>query len=73
MGVYITGIIGVIVFYVAVLGVGVWAAAFKKKKAVRGQDDMILASRGLGPLLGVFTLIGKSSNLFLQRVVTTTR
>ncbi|XP_026828262.1 high-affinity choline transporter 1-like isoform X1 [Ooceraea biroi] len=57
MGVYVTGVIGVIVFYVAVLGVGVWAAAFKKRKAARGQDDMMLANRRLGPLLGVFTLI----------------
>lgn len=58
MGVYVTGVIGVIIFYVAVLGVGIWAAAFKRKKAAQGQDDMILANRRLGPLLGVFTLIG---------------
>ncbi|KAL6440542.1 hypothetical protein ACFW04_003209 [Cataglyphis niger] len=57
MGVYVTGIIGVIVFYIAVLGVGIWAAAFKRKKAAQGQDDMMLANRRLGPLLGVFTLI----------------
>lgn len=58
MGVYVTGVIGVIVFYIAVLGVGIWAAAFKRKKAAQSQDDMILANRRLGPLLGVFTLIG---------------
>jgi len=58
MGVYVTGVIGVIVFYIAVLGVGIWAAAFKRKKAAQGQDDMMLANRRLGPLLGVFTLIG---------------
>lgn len=57
MGVYVTGVIGVIVFYIAVLGVGIWAAAFKRKKAAQSQDDMILANRRLGPLLGVFTLI----------------
>lgn len=58
MGVYITGVIGVIVFYVAMLGVGIWAATFKKRKAMQGQNDMMLANRRLGPLLGVFTLIG---------------
>lgn len=58
MGVYVTGVIGVIIFYVAVLGVGIWAAAFKRKKAAQGQDDMILANRRLGPVLGVFTLVG---------------
>ncbi|CAL1675731.1 unnamed protein product [Lasius platythorax] len=57
MGMYITGVIGVIVFYIAVLGVGIWAAAFKRKKAAQSLDDMMLANRRLGPLLGVFTLI----------------
>lgn len=59
MGVYVTGVVGVIVFYLTVLGVGIWAAAVKKKKARQGQDAMMLANRDLGPLLGVFTLIGK--------------
>jgi len=60
MGLYVTGVIGVIVFYIAVLAVGIWAAAFKRRQAAQGhmQNDMILANRRLGPLLGVFTLIG---------------
>ncbi|XP_076162183.1 high-affinity choline transporter 1 isoform X2 [Ptiloglossa arizonensis] len=57
MGVYVLGVVGVIVFYVAVLGVGIWAAVVKEKKSQQGQDAMMLANRGLGPLLGVFTLI----------------
>lgn len=59
MGVYVIGLTGVIVFYVAVLGVGIWAAVAKKKKSRHGQDGMILANRGLGPVLGIFTLIGE--------------
>lgn len=59
MGVYVIGLVGVIAFYVAVLGVGIWAAAVKKKKSRHGHDALILANRGLGPILGVFTLIGK--------------
>lgn len=57
---YVTGVIGVIVFYIAVLAVGIWAAAFKRRQAAQGhlQDDMMLANRRLGPLLGVFTLVG---------------
>lgn len=62
MGVYVIGLVGVIAFYVAVLGVGIWAAAVKKKKSRHGHDALILANRGLGPILGVFTLIGKFSN-----------
>ncbi|XP_076753581.1 high-affinity choline transporter 1 [Xylocopa sonorina] len=57
MGVYVIGLAGVIVFYVAVLGVGIWAATVKKKKSHHGQDSMMLANRGLGPILGAFTLI----------------
>ncbi|XP_033309945.1 high-affinity choline transporter 1-like isoform X2 [Bombus bifarius] len=57
MGVYVIGLIGVIVFYVLVLGVGIWAGTVKKKKSRHGQDAMILADRGLGPILGIFTLI----------------
>ncbi|KAI4484764.1 hypothetical protein M0804_007330 [Polistes exclamans] len=59
MGVYVIGIAGVIVFYVAVLCVGIWAAFVKRKKSQQqhGQNDMILANRRLGPLLGVFTLV----------------
>lgn len=63
MGVYVTGLVGVIVFYVAVLGVGMWAAAVKEKKSRHGQDAMMLANRSLGPILGVFTLIGESEKL----------
>ena len=62
------GLVGVIAFYVAVLGVGIWAAAVKKKKSRHGHDALILANRGLGPILGVFTLIGKcfKQNSFLH-------
>lgn len=66
MGVYVIGLVSVIAFYVAVLGVGIWAAAVKKKKSRHGHDALILANRGLGPILGVFTLIGKFSNSFLH-------
>ncbi|XP_053972095.1 high-affinity choline transporter 1-like [Hylaeus volcanicus] len=55
MGVYVLGVVGV--FYVAVLGVGIWAAVVKEKKSQQGQDAMMLANRGLGPLLGLLTLI----------------
>lgn len=61
------GIAGVLVFYAAVLGVGVWAATKKRKKNRSGQDDMILANRGLGLVLGVFTLIGEFSTELLWK------
>ena len=68
MGVYVPGVAGVSVFYAAVFGVGVWAAATKRKKNRRGQDDMILANRGLGLVLGVFTLIGEPYPLIIFNI-----
>lgn len=67
---YVTGVIGVIVFYIAVLAVGIWAAAFKRRQASQGhlQDDMMLANRRLGPLLGIFTLIGNCPRKDLHHV-----
>ena len=71
MGVYVTGVIGVIVFYVAVLAVGIWAAAFKRRQVAQGhfQADMMLANRRLGPLLGVFTLIGNHPQPGKKRIL----
>ncbi|XP_017880185.1 high-affinity choline transporter 1-like [Ceratina calcarata] len=57
MGVYVLGLVGVILFYIAVLVVGIWAGATKKKKARDGQESIILANRNLGPVLGIFTLV----------------
>ncbi|XP_015119726.1 high-affinity choline transporter 1 [Diachasma alloeum] len=58
MGLYAAGVAGIGVFYTAVLSISVWAAASKRKK-VHGKslDDLILANRGLGLLLGTFTLV----------------
>lgn len=59
MTLYVTGIAGVVVFHALVLGVGIWAAASRRKKnPQQGEIDMILANRELGLCLGIFTLIG---------------
>ncbi|XP_012276266.1 high affinity choline transporter 1 [Orussus abietinus] len=57
MAMYVTGVAGVAVFYLLVLGVGAWAAAAKRRNSQRCQDDLILANRGLGLCLGIFTMI----------------
>lgn len=60
MGVYVAGAAGLAGLYAAVLGVGVWAAAAKRRKAPGGPSEMILANRNVGLFLGVFSLVGNA-------------
>ena len=56
MAVNISGLIAVIVFYILILAVGIWAAR-KTKKA--NNEDLMLAGRDIGMFVGVFTMTGK--------------
>ena len=72
MALNVVGLIGIIVFYLAILAVGVWAA-FKRKKfrseeltASEGEggltsasEDVMLAGRNIGLFVGVMTMTGK--------------
>nr|CAD7197844.1 unnamed protein product [Timema douglasi] len=54
MAVFVTGLVGILVFYVAVLGVGIWAGTKQKNN---GEEEVMLAGRNLGMVVGVLTLI----------------
>lgn len=59
MSVNIAGLISVIIFYVLILLVGLWAA--RKKKKTTGQEgleseDVMLAGRNIGVWVGTFTM-----------------
>jgi high affinity choline transporter 7 len=56
MAVNISGLIAVIVFYILILAIGIWAAR-KTKKA--NNEDLMLAGRDIGMFVGVFTMTGK--------------
>ncbi len=56
MAVNIPGLIAVIVFYILILAIGIWAAR-KTKKA--NNEDLMLAGRDIGVFVGVFTMTGK--------------
>lgn len=64
MSVNVPGIIAILVFYLLILGVGLWAAR-KSKGAGTSDDgtteseDVMLAGRNIGMLVGVFTMTGK--------------
>lgn len=55
MAVFVAGVAGLLVFYVVVLAVGVWAGTKQKNQ---GEEEVLLAGRNLGLTIGLLTLIG---------------
>jgi len=59
--VYIVGVVGIVVFYLIILGLGLWAARRRKE----GEEEAMLAGRSIGKIVGTFTMTGiKLSQLF---------
>ncbi|XP_063237409.1 high-affinity choline transporter 1-like isoform X2 [Bacillus rossius redtenbacheri] len=54
MAVFVTGLVGILVFYLAVLAVGIWAGTKQKNS---GEEEVMLAGRSLGMFVGVLTLV----------------
>ncbi|CAH3022734.1 unnamed protein product, partial [Porites evermanni] len=52
----IPGIVGIVVFYLLILAVGIWAS--RRRKA--GEEEVMLAGRSIGTYVGIFTLTGKA-------------
>ncbi len=60
MQVHIGGLIAIIVFYVLILGVGIWAARkSKSSEADPDSEDVMLAGRNIGIWVGIFTMTGQ--------------
>lgn len=58
MHVNVTGVIGIVVFYVLILFVGIWAAK-KKGSGSESEEEVMLAGRNIGLFVGIFTMTGK--------------
>ncbi|XP_064618217.1 high-affinity choline transporter 1-like [Liolophura sinensis] len=57
MAVHVAGVIAIIFFYVLILIVGIWAARKNKASGVNPEsEDVMLAGRNIGLLVGVFTM-----------------
>ena len=52
------GIAGIVVFYVLILAVGLWAS--RKSKGDSDPDSVLVASRDMSLFVGVWTTAGKS-------------
>lgn len=55
MSVYVWGLVGILVFYIVMLGVGFWAGTKQKNQS---EEEVMLAGRSIGTVVGVLTLIG---------------
>ena len=64
MSVFVGGLISIIIFYVLILGVGIWAG--KKQKSTEKNPDteeIMLAGRNIGLIVGIFTMTGELRQL----------
>jgi len=50
----IVGVVAIVLFYLLILGVGLWAARRRKE----GEEEAMLAGRSIGMVVGTFTLTG---------------
>ena len=53
--VFIVGVVGIVLFYLVILGLGIWAARRRKE----GEEEAMLAGRSIGMVIGTFTMTGK--------------
>ena len=61
MAIHIAGLISIIVFYLLILLVGLWAGRKAKQTgADANSENVMLAGRNIGLLVGVFTMTGNN-------------
>jgi high affinity choline transporter 7 len=53
----IGGIVAIVVFYLLILFVGIWAAK-KKGNGGESEEEVMLAGRNIGLFVGIFTMTG---------------
>lgn len=58
MVVNIIGVVAVIVFYILILAVGIIAG--RKSKSKDDSEDVMVAGRNIGIVVGIFTMTGES-------------
>ena len=76
MAVNVIGLVGIVVFYFIILGIGIWAAVKRKKNLSRNRvqvlvngeegapltesEDVMLAGRNIGLFVGAMTMTGRN-------------
>ncbi|KAM7385219.1 hypothetical protein PAMP_001313 [Pampus punctatissimus] len=63
MALNIPGVTVMMLFYLLVLGIGIWASIKSKREAKNGQGDKtemaLLGNRGINLVVGIFTMTGE--------------
>lgn len=67
MAIHVPGLIAIIVFYLLILVVGIWAGRkVKQTGADANSENVMLAGRNIGIVVGVFTMTGMVFTLKLK-------
>lgn len=67
MAVNVPGLVAVIVFYVLILALGLWAA--RKNKGETKSENIMLAGRNINLFVGMFTMTGKEKEKFVSKTL----
>ena len=62
----VAGLVSVIIFYIIILVIGLWAA--RRTKGEANSENVMLAGRNIGVFVGVFTMTGTKNNLYCRDV-----
>lgn len=54
----IAGVVSIVLFYLLILFVGIWAGR-KKEAGNDSEEEVMLAGRSIGLFVGIFTMTGK--------------
>lgn len=54
----IAGVVSIVLFYILILAVGIWAGR-KKESGNDSEEEVMLAGRSIGLFVGIFTMTGK--------------
>jgi solute carrier family 5 (high affinity choline transporter), member 7 len=60
----IAGVVSITLFYLLILGVGIWAGR-KKEEGNDSEEEVMLAGRSIGLFVGIFTMTGECLTLIL--------
>ena len=64
MSLNIAGIASIILFYLLILAVGIWAGR-KNEKGNDSEEEIMLAGRNIGLFVGIFTMTGNKKMTFI--------
>lgn len=61
----VAGVVSITMFYLLILGVGIWAGR-KKEEGNDSEEEVMLAGRSIGLFVGIFTMTGELTEINLN-------